>query len=112
MTADPDLPPALPPELSEELASIDGLVSRARNDLADGAILDLEPLERRVAHLCAGIQALPTERGRCFAPRLTALLSDLEALGGQIKVGCEALSAELGTSGKRRDAMSAYSRKG
>lgn len=100
------------PELTEELSRIDGLVARARHDLADGAVLDLAPLEQRVAALCAGIHGLPIERGRLFTPRLTALLTDLEALGGQIKQGCDALSAELGSSGKRRDAMSAYSRKG
>ena len=100
------------PELSEELTRIDALVARARNDLADGAVLDLSPLEQRVVHLCAGIHGLPIERGRLFTGRLTALLADLEALGGQIQDGCNALSAELGKSDKRRDAMSAYGRKG
>lgn len=100
------------PELTEELTRIDGLVARARNDLADGAVLDLAPLEGRVTQLCAGIASLPDERGRLFTPRLTALLADLDALGSEIKQGCDALSAELGKSGKRRDAMSAYGRKG
>lgn len=99
-------------ELNEELTRIDGLVARARNELADGAVLDLAPLETRVAQLCAGIHALPLDEGRGFVPRLTALLTDLEALGGQIKEGCDALSLELGSSGKRRDAMNAYGRKG
>ena len=99
-------------ELAEELERIDGLVARARNDLADGAILDLSPLEQRVAQLCAGIHSLPIEQGRGFTPRLTALLADLGSLGGEIKEGRDALSKALDGQGKRRSAVNAYGRKG
>lgn len=112
MSADHELSPELAPELYRELSQIDGLVAKARSELADGAVLDLTPLEQRVSQLCAGIQGLPAERGRPFAPRLVALLTDLEALGGQIRQGCEALSNELGDHGKRRSAVNAYGKGG
>ena len=96
--------------LATELGRLDGLVAQARRDLADGAILDLTPLEQQVAALCAGIRSLPAEQARPFGSKLMVLFTDLEALDGQIRKGRDALAAELGEVGKRRNAVSAYGR--
>ena len=95
-------------DISGSLARIDGMVARARSELAAGAVIDLAPLEERIRGLCAGIQDLPGEAAAPLAKRLTSLLADLEQLHGQIVEGRDALASELGDLGKRRSAVTAY----
>jgi len=94
----------------QDLEALDGVITRARRDIADGGVVDLAPLETRVNQLCAGIDSLQRDQAKGLQPRLLALLDDLDQLTGQIEAGLAALSAELGDHGKRREAVSAYAK--
>ena len=94
--------------LAESLETLRGLVTRAHGDIAAGAIIDLTPLEVRVRDLCQTIAALPRQDGVRYRDALVALMDDLGALSSRVESGLEALSAELGTAGKRHSAVSAY----
>lgn len=94
--------------LDGTLEALRGLVSRAHHDIAAGAVIDLAPLETRVQDLCNAIAALPRADGVDYRESLIALLDDLGALSNRVETGLEALSNELGTASKRRNAVSAY----
>ena len=95
-------------DLAEDLRMLDGMVARARGEIANGGVIDLEPLAIKVTALCAEIDRLPGDEAMRFKPTLIALISELNAFGQQIEAGLEALARELGEHGRRRDAAAAY----
>ena len=95
-------------EIAQDLRVLEGMVARARGQIAEGGVLELQPLEERVQALCGRVSALPPAEGQRFKPALLALLDELTTFGGQIEAGLEALSRELGQTGRRRHAVTAY----
>ena len=100
MTADRDI--------TAEISTLEGLLGRARSDIANGGVIDLTPMVERINGLCSRIDRLPREDGQAFRPALVTLLDDLEGLATLLKTGLEALATELGDHGRRRHAVSAY----
>ena len=99
-------------QIAQDLRRLDGMIARARSEIARGGVLDLEPLRAAVNEVCAAIDGLPRDEGRRLRPALVALLDELDGFGGQVESGLDALARELGKHGRRRDAVSAYGKGG
>ncbi len=99
-------------QIAQDLRRLDGMIARARSEIARGGVLDLEPLRAAVQEVCAAIDRLPHDEGRRLRPALVALLDELDGFGSQIETGLKALAQELGQHGRRRDAVSAYGKGG
>lgn len=88
---------------------IEGRLATARAALEAGEPSDLSTLEEEVARLRDAAAALPEGSGERLRPRLLALLDEIERLSAHYRDGLDRLGRELGESGRRRQAVSAYS---
>ena len=66
MTADLDI--------TAEISTLEGLLGRARSDIANGGVIDLTPMVERINGLCSQIDRLPREDGQAYRPALVTLL--------------------------------------
>lgn len=89
---------------------IEGRLAAARAALEGGGLTSLDGLEADVAALRDMAASLPRGSAERLQPRLLALLDEIDRLGGQLRAGLDQLGRELGDSGKRREAVSAYAR--
>jgi hypothetical protein len=98
----PDDPAAL-------LDRVEARLAAARNGLEGGALADLDGLDGEVAHLRDRLAALPGDQARPLRPRLIAVLDEIDRLSTDLRAGLDRLGRELGATGRRRQAVSAYS---
>lgn len=101
------LPPASAPEALIE--RIEGRLAAASAALEAGGLADLSALEQDVARLRADAAALPAGSGERLRPRLLGLLDEIDRLGARYRETLDRLGRELGDSGRRKRAVSAYS---
>lgn len=94
--------------VAEDLARIEGLIARARCEVAAGCSLDVSELDGRIRALCTRVGELPADRGRPLRARLLALYDELGGLAEAVRQTVAALEATLGETAKRRRAASAY----
>lgn len=96
------------PTIDQDIEQLSAIVARANSEIADGAVIDMAPLESAVQAVCTRIGGLPPDQGAGYRAGLVALLDDLGSLQRKVELGLEALAGELGDSAKRRQAVSAY----
>ena len=89
---------------------IEGRLAAARSALENGGDASLEGLEQDVASLRDLVSELPPGSGKTLRPRLLALLEEIDRLGEELRRGLDRVGRELGQTGKRRAAVSAYAR--
>ncbi len=97
-------------EIMADLNAVDGVIARAEADLAAGAILDLSPLESRIAEICARIEDLPPGEGGALQAKLLALADTFGHLGRSIEATISEVKAEMGDVSGRQRAASAYAK--
>lgn len=74
-----------PMTLKDEVARLSGMIGLARQRVAIGAAVDLEPVGEGIVRLCAMVSSLPLEQGRSLRGDLEALSDRLSKLGGDIE---------------------------
>lgn len=94
--------------IESEMGALVTSLRNARQSLAEGAAIDLEPLERDVSRLCGQIQALPRAEADSLRPRAMGLLEEINCIGDNLRAGLGELAQLLGAAGERRRALSAY----
>lgn len=87
---------------------IEARLAAARNALEAGAVADLDGLDNEVAALRDSLATLPAEQARPLRPRLLAVLDEIDRLAEGLRSGLDRIGRELGDSGRRRQAVSAY----
>lgn len=91
------------------LDRIEARLAAVRNALEGGASGSLEGLDGDVARLRDLVATLPVDQARPLRPRLIAVLDETDRLGADLRAGLDRLGKELGATGRRRQAVSAYS---
>ncbi|MEX2630679.1 MAG: hypothetical protein WD341_12140 [Tistlia sp.] len=91
------------------LDSIESRLTTARAALEAGHLGALEGLEADVALLGEQVAALPADRARQLRPRLIGVIDEVDRLSGDFRTGLDRLAKDLGETGRRRQAVSAYS---
>jgi hypothetical protein len=86
--------------LKLELAEIADAVAAARRAVADGAVIEIEGLDRAVAQICDAAQTAPVDERASLAEDLVALADALDRLAADIVRQSEAA--------ERRRAGAAY----
>lgn len=92
------------------LARIEGRLAAARAALEGDGLADLGGLDDDMAALRALAADLPAGRANRLQPRLLALLEEFDRLADRLRAGLDRLGRDLGQTGKRRQAFSAYAR--
>ncbi|SMF68128.1 hypothetical protein SAMN06265365_12416 [Tistlia consotensis] len=87
---------------------IEARLAAARAALENDGTGDLEGLELEVSALSTDVAALPAQETTGLRPRLLALLDEINRLSADYRDGLERLARELGETGRRRQAVSAY----
>ncbi len=94
--------------IESEMAALAAGLRSARRSLAEGAIVDLQPIEQDVHRLCGMIGALPRAEAHSLRPRVMGLLEEINYLGENLRAGLGELTQLLGAASERRRALSAY----
>ena len=94
--------------IESEMGALITSLRNARQGLAKGAAIDLEPLEQSVRRLCGQIDALPRAEADSLRPRVIGLLEEINCVGDNLRAGLGELAQLLGAAGERRRALSAY----
>ncbi len=94
--------------IESEMAALANRLRTARQELGQGTIVDLDPIERTVRRLCESIAALPRDESQHLRPRLVGLLEEINYLGENLRAGLNELTQLLGAASERRRALSAY----
>ena len=95
-------------DIASEMRSIGAVIGHARDVLNAGEMVDVAPLEGRVAKLCERLAELPGGEGAALRPGLLALIDEFSQLAGLIDSRLEGLRDDLKQTSGRTQALSAY----
>lgn len=93
----------------EDISTISDIVSAARDLVADGQTINIQPLEQEVEDLCARLADSDAEAAREAQPVLLGLIEELGQLAQTMDDCHEKLSGELRSLSTHGNAASAYS---
>lgn len=91
------------------LDRIEARLAATRASLDSGEPGNLDGFEGEVALLRERLAALPAARAQGLRPRLLAVIDEIDRLSADFRSGLDRLGKELGQTGRRRQAVSAYS---
>ena len=84
-----------PAGLRDEVARLSAMIGLARQMVAMGGAVDLDPVGQGIAQLCQSVAALPLEQGRALRADLEALAERLGRLGDDIQARIAANDPKL-----------------
>jgi hypothetical protein len=92
-----------PGMLRDEIARLSEMIGLARQMIAIGGSVDLQPVGDGIAALCRVVATLPLDRGADLRADLEALAGRLDSLGGDIQARMiandpQASAADAGTA--------------
>jgi hypothetical protein len=76
---------AHPAGLRDEVARLSAMIGLARQIVAMGGAVDLEPVGEGIARLCQSVATLPLEQGKTLRGDLEALSERLTRLGAEMQ---------------------------
>ena len=95
-------------QLKQRLQAASAVVAAARQTIEDGNLVDLTGLEREVASICEGLNALPSAETPAFKAPLVALADDLDRLTHDLTRSQRKLGKEIGGVVLRQKVAKAY----
>ena len=93
----------------EDITKISDIVTAARDLVADGQVIDVQPLEKEVEDMCARLAEVGAETAREVQPVLLGLMEELNHLAQTMDDRHGELSDELRSLAAHGNAASAYS---
>ncbi len=99
-------------DLKTDLLGLGSIVIAARGFVADGKVVDLEPLEQEIKRICDRITALPADQNAPLKPVMVALIDDLDKLAAEIKDTHSELEGQLQSFSNHKTAIAAYAKGG
>ena len=90
------------------LEEVAGAIALARRKVADGQLIDLSGLERRVDELCSSIPNEDRADAQSLRPALLSLVDDLNRLSDDLKAQHGEVASALKGSQSHRSAAAAY----
>ncbi len=99
----------LDPAVETLVARLEARLAAAHAALAAGVPADLEGLDREMAALRDRAAGLPADAAAGLRPRLISLLEEIDRLTDEFRRGLDTVAQQIGESGRRRQAVSAYS---
>ena len=91
----------------QALDEITEIIAQARDAMAEGTIVNLGPIETRVAQVCADIAADPPDDGGAVQAKIAEMIGDLQRLAEDLK----AQQKQLGGAVVRQAVRSGYVKK-
>lgn len=95
-------------KLKKEIDNVAALIDTARHVLADGRLVDLKGLDRRVETACTALAALAREDAQALQPRMIGLLEGIDSLARDLRARHAELKSALGGLSSRARAATAY----
>ena len=99
-------------DLKTDLQGLGSIVIAARGFVADGKVVDLEPLEQEIKRICGNITALPANQNAPLKPVMVALIDDLDKLAAEIRDTHSELEGQLKSFSNHKTAIAAYAKGG
>ena len=99
-------------DLKTDLQGLGSIVIAARGFVADGKVVDLEPLEQEIKRICGSITALPADQNAPLKPVMVALIDDLDKLAAEIRDTHSELEGQLKSFSNHKTAIAAYAKGG
>ena len=93
----------------EDISTISDIVSAARDLVADGQTINIQPLEKEVEDICARLAVADADAAREARPVLLCLIEELSHLAQTMDDCHQKLSGELRSQATHGNAASAYS---
>lgn len=92
----------------DQLERVSGRLEAARQLVRSGQPVVLDPIESEIGNICEAVAELPDAERSAFRRPLVGLMSELDDLSGLMREALNGMGQELGQSGQRRAAVSAY----
>lgn len=95
-------------DIQTELDQTSGVIERFRTCLAEGSVIDLTGLDRRIEGMCNAIIELPEDQRATVKATLIGLIDELNGLVEVLSRQQDKVSEELKGVASRQKAVSAY----
>lgn len=99
---------SLAEDMRDELTRIGDIVIAARDLIADGQLINLNPLENEVSRICGEIECLNADQAAPLKPVLLSLIDDLDRLAGEMRQRQNEFEQELREVSTHANAARAY----
>lgn len=103
---------SLADNMKDELRRIGDIVTAARDLVADGQLINLNPLESEISRICGEIECLNGDEARNLKPVLLSLIDDLDRLAGMMRERQTEYEDELRSLSTHANATRAYGGRG
>ena len=101
--------PAL--DIDQEIAKVTSLINVARRHLAEGKMIDLANLQKKIEELCHLAMGRPKTENQAIGAALGEIDANLDMLAEMLTQKHEEMMDELADGGVRKQAIDAYSKK-
>ena len=96
--------------ITQELQGLNDLVVAARDIVASGRVIDLDPVQKEVERICDDIKKLPLQESTNLKPAMVSLIDDLGKLTEDMQTHHDKLKSQLENLNSHGNVATAYAK--